>query len=178
MSNKAAIWQSRHLLGGIMVISILVIGAASLLFFIASNQHAQQGPSSAQLQQALQEIVEPLSLSPFQGVSANPIEVKVKNLPIYCVATGLIAQPEDTARLTVGNDVQRHGWAIRSQGNVDSSLGWEMIAIRDSMVLRVDVGKEAKGVADSPYKAQTGYTYVQASIAGQNSGPEWAIVVH
>lgn len=176
MPGNSTKQQSPRLVVVIVLIALFAMGALLFFFIVNNRQYAQQNPSSMHLRQSLQEVVDALSLKPFGNGSTSPSEEKVKDMPVYYVATGLIAQPEDTARLSVVNEVQRHGWTVKSQGSKDTFLGWEMIATRDSMVLRVYAGKEARGVPDSPYKAQEGYTYVQASVAGRNSGPGWTEV--
>lgn len=157
----------------IVILGLVLVGA-----IMASRYTDQAGSksstSSAQLKQVLEQITVALSLAHFNNVPPTPNEVIVKSAPAYYVATGVISMSEDIARTKITNTLASQNWTVIRGGNVDHFLGWEVIAARNSMVIMISAGEEAKGVPATPYRRLDGQTYVQMTIAAQNSGPEWS----
>ncbi len=132
--------------------------------------------SSVQLQQALEQTIKALSLKPLNNVPPTPEEVIIKSAPAYYVSTGVLNTSEEPARTNIVNTLRSQNWTIIHHGKVDHFLGWEVVATRNSAVLQISAGEEARGVSATPYTRQNGYTYIQVAIAGQNSGPSWSVI--
>lgn len=147
---------------------------AIALAAVAASCEAEDGVANRRAEVA--EVVSALALEPFGSQSTAPSEVRVKGGSPYFVATGILEGGRERAVDAVRDALVRSQWQIHSEGPVPHFLGWETLGVKGSDVILISIGQGVTDVANSPYQPLTGRSYVQVSVAGKDSGPQWTQV--